>query len=181
MSLIQDISSDPILNKSYFSKLEDVGFNIPSTEVKELYKSIRGLKSTKPGRIVPKISSSDDYQVQISLLSQVQSLQDQIHENDINLRIIYANYSELKDEAMNYINKKYYSELSELSSESAKKTVIAAALHPIENGLSKLESLIEMSDLTMKHLDRTGWNLKEANGLVSEYLKVMRYPMKVSV
>jgi hypothetical protein len=83
--------------------------------------------------------------------------------------------------ATNYINKKWFVEINSLKTEGTKKSVFSAALQPIQRGLSRIEVVMSLADDTMKHLDRTNWNVKEANVLITEYLKPLRFPVKTSI
>ena len=180
-NIVFEISSDPNLAKNFFSKLSDPEFDIPEKDIVRDLKTLRGLRSIKAGRLVSRASSPEDYQSQLNIMSQIQGLQDKAHEIKMDLLGLKTNWEELLEIASNYIHKKYYDEVLSLKNEALRKATFSAALQPLQRGLARIDNLMVMAEETQKHLERTMWNIKEANTLIVEFLKPLKYPTKSSV
>lgn len=171
------ISSDPNLIQKIFPKLKDPKFSIPS-EYEEELRSFSGIKSTEKGILISKVTTPNDYQTQLSLLSYVQHCLDRCHEINTDLYIIQARFTELLVIATRIITLNYFSDLNELK-ESMRKLVMAVALQPIQEGIDKLQVLIGIGESTHKHLTATNFNIKEGTEIITEYLALLKYPNTV--
>lgn len=173
------VSSDPILMKNIFSRLKDPQYAIPN-EYEEQIKKLRGLKSTEKGVLVSRITSPDDYQTQLKLLSHVQNMLDHMHEIHTNLLIILARWKELHNAATRVIMLNYFNEINELK-EGVRKVIMNVALAPIQDGIDRLGNLILLSEITQKHLVTTNWNIKESSTIIKDYLSLYKFGSSVRV
>jgi hypothetical protein len=178
-NIVVEISSDPNLAKSFFSKMEDGDYKFVEKEYREELKALRGLRAIKAGRLVSRVTSPEDYNEQLLLLSSMQGFLDRLHDIKMELLGYKTNWEELLDVATNYVNKKYHAELVVLKNEATRKAVYSAALQPLQRGLARIDRLVEMTDETIRHIDKTLWNIKEANHLIDEYLRPLKFPAKV--
>jgi len=166
------IASDPDLMKNVYSKLRDPYYTIPNYE--EEIKKMRGIRSADKGVLVSKVTTPEDYQSQLALISVVQNCLDHIHELNTNLYIIQSRYKELLGAANRIITLKYFDELNELK-DGVRKTVMAVSLQPAQEGIDRLQHLINLGENTYKHLTATNWNLKEATEIITQYLTMYRF------
>ena len=166
------VSSDPNLIK-IFSRLREPQFRI-TTEYEDEIKTLRGIKSTDKGVLVSKVTTPDDYQKQLALLSSVQHCLDRIHEINTDLYIIQAKWKELLNSATRIIMLAYYVDLNELK-EGVRKILMTVALQPIQEGIDRIQTLIELGETTQKHLTATNFNIKEGTEIIKEYLSLLKY------
>jgi len=165
------ISCDPKLLK-IVNQLKDPKFKIP--EYDKEFKTLHAIKSTDKGVLVSKSISPDDYQTQKTLIGMVQHCLDQVQEMNNELYEVQHFWKEVFNDAVQYINLTYFTELNELK-DGIRKAVLAAALHPIQEGLDKLQYLIERGEQCYKHLNGTNWNIKESTLIIKEYLASLKY------
>jgi len=167
------IASDPILNKNIFSRLSEPQFQIPN-EYEESLKNIFNMKGASKGVLVSKVTSPEDYQTQLKLISMVQHLLDRVHDINTNLYSIQHKWNEMLKAANRIITLTYFDELNELK-DGVRKTVLAVALQPVQDGVDKTTYLVERGESTYRHLNATNWNLKEGTAIVKEYLTLLKY------
>ena len=167
------VASDPTLIKKIFTRLKDPQYLIPD-ELEDEIKKLRGIHSTEKGVLVSKVTTPDDYQTQLQLISHIQNMLDHIHEIHINLLIILAKWTDLYNAAMRVITFNYFDETNALK-EGVRKTVLAVALSPIQNGIDKLQHLINLVESTQKHLIASNWNIKEGSTIIRDYLSLYKF------
>jgi hypothetical protein len=173
------VSSDPILLKKVFIKLKDPQYSIPK-DMEEQIKKLGDIKSVSKGVLVSKVTTPDDYQTQLKLLSGVQHLLDRVHDITTDLYGIQFRYKELYNEALGVVMRGYFDEINELK-EGVRKTVIAVALQPIQEGIDRLQHLIDLSESSYKHLTATNWNVKESTEIIKDFLSMYRFGSNVRV
>jgi len=171
------VASDPNLVRLY-SKLKEAHYNIP--EYEEEIRKLRGLKTTDKGVLVSRVTSAEDYQTQLKLLSVLQHLLDRVHEINTDLYIIQSRYKELHAAATKVITLAYFDELNELK-DGVRKTVVSVALQPVQNGIDRLQNLIDLGETTQKHLISSNWNVKESSTIIKEYLGLFKFGSSVRV
>jgi 3D (Asp-Asp-Asp) domain-containing protein len=172
------VASDPTLMK-FYSRLKDPHYRIPS-EYEDDIKKLRGVKSTEKGVLVSKVTTPEDYQTQLAVLSAIQHCLDRIHEINTDLYIVHARWKELLGAASRAITLAYFDELNELK-DGVRKTVISVALQPVQDGLDKIQALIDMGELTHKHLTATNFNIKEGTEIITQYLSMFKFGSSVRV
>jgi hypothetical protein len=84
-------------------------------------------------------------------------------------------YKEIYNKALKVITLNYFNELNELK-DGVRKTVISVALQPIQEGLDRLEYLIDLGESAYKHLTATNWNVKEGTEIIRDYLSLLKFP-----
>jgi hypothetical protein len=166
------VASDPTLIKNIYSRLRDPYYAIPSYE--EEIQKMRGIRSTEKGVLVSKVTTPEDYQSQLALISAVQNCLDRIHELNTYLYVIQSRYKELLSQANRVITLNYFDELNELK-DGVRKTVISVALQPVQDGIDRLQHLIDLGEGTYKHLTATNWNLKEGTEIITQYLSLYKF------
>jgi len=167
------ISSDPTLIKNFYNKIKEPQYNIPDN-CEDLIKQYSTLRAVQKGLLVSKVTNPDDYQTQIKFISVVQNNLDQIHELTLDLYNVHYKWIELFNGANRYITLTYFVELNELK-DGVRKAVLAAALFPVQEGVNRLQHLIERGESTYKHLMSINWNLKEGVEIIKEYLGLLKY------
>ena len=172
------VASDPTLMK-YYARLKDPHYRIP-VEYEDEIKKLRGVNSTEKGILVSKVTTPDDYQTQLAILSAIQHCLDRIHELNTDLYVIQARWKELLNAATRVITLTYFDELNALK-DGVRKTVVAVALQPVQDGFDKLQSLIDMGESTHKHLTATNFNVKEGTEIITQYLSMFRFGSSVRV
>lgn len=170
------VASDPNLMK-LFSKLTEPQYRIP-IEYEEEIKKLRDISSTEKGILVSKVTSAEDYQTQLKLLSAVQHLLERSHDINTNLYVILAKYKELFKLASRMITLGYFDELNILK-DGVRKSVVLTALYPIQEGLDRVENLIILGEGTYKHLTATNFNIKAASTLIQEYMSLFKFGSNV--
>jgi len=178
-NLVVRVSSDPTLIKNVFSRLKEPQFKIPD-QYEEQIKKLRGLKATDKGVLVSKVTSPHDYQVQLKLLSLIQDMLDHTHSIITDLYIIQSRYKELLNSATRVILLNYFEELNQLK-DGMRKIVMSVALEPIQQGLDRIQTLIELSETTHKHLTATNFNIKESNTIIQDFLSMYKFGSSVRV
>ena len=176
-NLVVRISSDPVLVKNILSKLKDPQYNIPN-EYEEMIKGFGGISSTEKGVLVSKVTTPEDYQVQIKLLSAVQHYMDRVHDLTTDLYAIQNRWVKLHGDANRIILLTYFDDLNALK-EGVRKSVMTVALQPIQEGIDRLQHLIDRGESTYKHLMSTNWNIKEGVGIIKEYISLLKYGTSV--
>lgn len=171
------VASDPTLMR-LFTKLKEDYYKIPNYE--DEIKKLKGLKTTDRGVLVSRVTSAEDYQTQLKLLSILQHLLDRIHEINTELYIILSRYKELHAAATKVITLAYFDELNELK-DGVRKTVVSVALQPVQNGVDKLQHLIDLGETTQKHLISSNWNIKESSTIIKEYLGLFKFGSSVRI
>ncbi len=166
------VSSDPNLIK-LFSRLKQPEYTIPIGYEKEL-KSLLDIKDVDKGLLISKITSVDDYQSQLKLMSILQHLLDRTHCINTDLYIICSKYKELYNVANKLILISYFDDLN-LLKDGVRKLVMQVALQPITIGMDKLQHLIDLGESTHKHLIASTWNIKECSALIKEYLSMYKF------
>jgi hypothetical protein len=172
-NLMLRISSDPILVKNIFSRLKDPQYTIPSN-IEERLKKFGGIHSSEKGVLVSKVTTPDDYQTQIQILSIIQHYLDQVHDITTDLYMIHNKWMKLHTDAHKVILLTYFDELN-LLKDGVRKAVMSVALQPVQEGIDKLQYLIDRGESTYKHLMNTNWNVKEGVGIIKEYLSLLKY------
>lgn len=172
-NLVVRISSDPVLVKNVLSRLKDPQYAIP-TNSEELIKQFGGISSTEKGVLVSKVTTPEDYQVQIKLLSAIQHYMDRVHDITTDLYTIQNRWVKLHGDANRIILLTYFDDLNALK-DGVRKSVMAVALQPIQEGIDRLQHLIDRGESTYKHLMSTNWNVKEGVGIIKEYLSLLKY------
>ena len=178
-NLVVRVSSDPSLMKHVFSRLKEPQYQI-SENYEEQIKKLRGIKSTEKGVLVSKVTSPADYQTQLKLLSHVQNMLDHIHNIVTDLYIIQSRYKELLNVATRIILLNYFDELNVLK-DGMRKAVMGVALEPIQQGIDRLETLIDVGESVHKHLTATNFNIKEATSIIENFMSVYKYGSSVRV
>lgn len=173
------VSSDPILLKTIFARLKEPQYKIPDA-IEEEIRKFKGVKSTDKGTLVSKVTTPEDYQAQIALMAAIQNCLDHAHEMNTVLYGIQHKYKELHNIALRHITLTYFNELNELK-DGVRKIVTNVALQPIQEGLDKLEYLIELGESSYKHLTATNWNVKESTDVIREYLSLLKFPVNRSI
>lgn len=173
INLAVRVASDPTLITKIFPRLKDPQYQIPDTYEEEI-KNLRGIHSTEKGVLISKVTTPEDYQFQLKLLSAVQNCLDKVHEINTNLYIIQSRYKDLLNAATRVITLNYFDELNELK-DGVRKTVIMVALQPIQEGYDRLEGLIAVGEAAYKHLTATNFNIKEGVDIIKEYLSLLRF------
>lgn len=172
------VASDPTLMK-YYTRLKDPHYRIP-VEYEEEIKKLRGISSTDKGVLVSKVTTPDDYQTQLAVLSAIQHCLDRIHEINTDLYVVQSRWRELLNAATRVLMLTYFDELNELK-EGVRKIVMSVALQPVQEGVDKLQSLIDMGESTHKHLTATNFNVKEGTEIITQYLSMFRFGSSVRV
>lgn len=172
-NLVMRISADTTLNKNVYSRLKEPGFNLPMDYEDEL-KSLGRISSSEKGVLVSKVTTPEDYQTQIQLLSGIQHNLDRVHDITTNLYALHNRWMDLHGQATRIILMTYFEELNQLK-EGVRKTVMGVALQPVQMGVDRLQSLIDRGESTYKHLMGTNWNVKEGVGIIKEYLSLLKY------
>lgn len=167
------VASDPTLIKKIFTRLKDPQYQIPDGLEDEI-KKLRGIHSTEKGVLVSKVTTPDDYQTQLKMISLVQHCLDRVHDINTSLYGIQYKYKELHNAALKVITLNYFDELNDLK-DGVRKTVVAIALQPIQEGIDRLQHLIDAGETTYKHLTATNWNLKAGTEIIREYLSLLKY------
>jgi hypothetical protein len=170
------VSSDPTLIK-FLMRLKEPQYRIP-IEYEEEIKKLRGIGLADKGVLVSKVTTPEDYQDQLKLLSAVQNCLDHIHELNLNLYIIQSKYKELFNLATRVITLGYFDELNELK-DGVRKVVVQVALQPIQEGIDKLETLVALGESTNKHLTAVNFNIKEGTSIIREYLSLFKFGSSV--
>lgn len=165
------IASNPNLLK-IIGQLKNPKFNIPNYD--KDFKTLHSIKSADKGTLVSKVISPDDYQTQKLLIGMVQHCLDQTQEMNNELYAVQHSWKEIFNEASKYLHLTFFDELNELK-DGVRKSILAAALHPIQEGLDKLQYLIDRGEATYKHLNGTNWNIKESTLIIKEYLSTLKY------
>lgn len=178
-NLVVRVSSDPSLMKHVFSRLKEPQYQI-SENYEEQIKKLRGIKSTEKGVLVSKVTSPADYQTQLKLLSHVQNMLDHIHNIVTDLYIIQSRYKELLNVATKIILLNYFDELNVLK-DGMRKAVMGVALEPIQQGIDRLETLIDVGESVHKHLTATNFNIKEATSIIENFMSVYKFGSSVRV
>jgi hypothetical protein len=172
-NLVVRISSDPTLVKNVFSKLKEPQYAIPEN-FEELLKELGGIKSSEKGILVSKVTSPNDYQMQMKLLSSVQHYLDRVHDITTDLYAVQNRWKMLLNSATRVILLTYFDDLNALK-DGVRKTVMSVALYPIQEGVDRLQTLIDRGESTYKHLMTTNWNIKEGVSIIKEYLGLLKY------
>lgn len=166
------MSSNPVLLTKIFVRLKEPQYQI-AKEIEDEIKKLGDIKSTDKGVLVSKVTTPEDYQTQLKLLSGVQHLLDRMHEINTSLYGIQHRYKELHNNALRVLMLTYFDELNELK-DGVRKTVISVALQPVQEGLDRIAYLIDLGETTYKHLTAVNWNLKEASNIIKDYLSLYR-------
>jgi hypothetical protein len=168
------VSSDPILLKTIFTRLKDPQYHIDDKIEAEIT-ALNGIKSTDKGVLVSKVTTPDDYQTQLTIIAAVQHCLDRVHDINTMLYGLQHRYKEIYNKALKVITLNYFNELNELK-DGVRKTVISVALQPIQEGLDRLEYLIDLGESAYKHLTATNWNVKEGTEIIRDYLSLLKFP-----
>jgi len=176
-NLVVRITSDTTLIQNIFSKLKEPQYQIPK-EYAALIKQFGGISSSEKGVLISKVTTPEDYQMQMKLLSGVQHYMDRIHDITTDLYVLHSRWMELHNQASRVILMTYFDEIN-LLKEGVRKSVMAVALQPVQGGLDKIQSLIDRGESTYKHLSATNWNVKEGVGIIKEYLSLLKYGTSV--
>lgn len=171
------VASDPALMRLY-SKLKESHYSVPDYE--DEIKKLRGIRATEKGVLVSKVTSVEDYQTQLKLLSILQHLLDRIHEINTDLYIIQSRYKEMHAAATKAVILTYFDELNELK-DGVRKTVVQVALQPVQMGMDRLQHLIYLGESTQKHLMSSNWNVKEGSNIIKEYLSLFKFGSSVRI
>jgi len=166
------ISSDPALLK-LISNLDQPYYHIPN-EYEDMIKKLSGMKSTDKGVLVSKVTTTEDLQTQLKLVSAIQHCTDRIHDINTDLYVIQSRWKEMYNSAIKILTLNYFNEL-DLLKDGVRKTLISVALHPIQSGIDKIDMLIYIGEKTHKHLTATNWNLKMSSEIIQEYLSTFKY------
>jgi len=172
------VASDPQLMK-LFTRLKDPAYHIDK-EYEEMIKQLGSVRSAEKGVLVSKATSPEDLQTQLRLMSGIQHCLDRIHDINTDLYIVQNRYKELFNTGLNIITLNYFNELNELK-DGVRKSVLAVALSPIQEGINRLQHLIDRGETTHKHLTATNWNIKSATDIINEFLSVFKYGSSVRV
>jgi len=172
-NLAVKIASDPALQKKIFSRLKEPQFGIPDG-CEDLIKGLGTIKSPDKSVLISKATSPTDYQTQLEVLSKVQHLMDRTHDITTQLYFIQQHWNDLLKTASRLITLTYFDELNNLK-DGVRKSVLAAVLQPIQDGVDRLQLLIERSEGTYKHLNGTVWNIKEGVEITKEFLTLLKY------
>lgn len=172
-SLIVRMSSDPKLLQHFVSLTKQHDYVIPM-QYEDNLKAFSEIGSMDKGLLVANVASPDDYQTQIKLLSRIQHCLDRCHEITMDLYRIHHKWLELNNRAFKYLNLTYFEELNDLK-DGVRKSVLAVALHPIQEGVEHLQFLIDRGETSYKHLMGKSWNVKEGNLVITEYLKLLKF------
>jgi len=172
------VASDPTLLKLLI-KLKEPQYRIP-IEYEEEIKKLRGISLADKGVLVSKVTTPEDYQDQLKLLSAVQNCLDHIHELNLNLYIIQSRYKEMFNLATRIITLGYFDELNELK-DGVRKVVVQVALQPIQEGIDRLETLVTLGESTNKHLTAINFNIKEGTTIIRDYLSLFKFGSSVRV
>jgi enamine deaminase RidA (YjgF/YER057c/UK114 family) len=164
--LIAEITQDPKLVK-IMERIEDTKFEIPAYE-EELRMLIK-----LEGTLVMKITGPENYQYLISMLSKTQSFRERVVEIKKHLVSLENLWEKVQRLAIRHINLNYFDRVEELR-EGTKKMLFSSSLLPIEEGLSQVKNLKEQTELALKHLDTTLWNIKEESGMIKEYFDLLK-------
>lgn len=170
--LVVRISSDPVLQKRYL-KLKEPQFVIPDG-VEDAFKQYSSLRALGKSFLISKITSADDYQTHVNLISKVQNLLDNVHELNTQLYFIQHRWIEILNAASRIITINYFGELDALR-DGVRKTVMQVALGPVQDGVDRLQYLIERGEATYKHLTGKVLNVKEGASITKEYLSMLKY------
>jgi len=173
------VASDPTLITKIFPRLKDPQYHISDTYEEEI-KNLRGIHSTEKGVLISKVTTPEDYQFQLKLLSAIQHCLDQLHEINTNLYVIQSRYKDLLNAATKVIMLTYFEEINNLK-EGMRKIVLNIALAPIQDGFDKLQSLIDLGEATQKHLMASNWNIKEGTTIIRDYLSLYKFGSNVRV
>lgn len=173
------VASDPMLIKKIFIRLTDPQYHIPK-EIEEEIKKLGDVRSTDKGVLVSKVTTPEDYQTQLKLISGIQHLLDRIHEINTTLFSIQHQYKELYNAALRIVMLTYFNELNELK-DGVRKVVVAVALQPIQEGLDKLQYLIDITESSQKYLTAANFNIKDATAIIRDYLSLYKFGSNVRV
>lgn len=166
------IAADPQLMK-LFTKLKDPYYDIPEKYEKTI-KELGTIKNVNKGLLISKVTTPDDYQTNLKLISALQHCLDNLHEINTDLYIIQSRYKEIHSLGMNILMLNYFTELDTLK-DGVRKTLLTIALRPIQEGLDKLETLINIGERTHKHLTATTWNVKMSTQVLQDYLSIFKF------
>lgn len=166
------MSSNPVLLTKVFVRLKEPQYQVPK-EIEDEIKKLGDIRSTDKGVLVSKVTTPEDYQTQLKLLSGVQHLLDRMHEINTTLYGVQHRYKELYNNALRVLMLTYFDELNELK-DGVRKTVISVALQPVQEGLDRISYLIDLGETTYKHLTAVNWNLKEGTEIIGNYLSLYK-------
>lgn len=170
------VAADPQLQK-LFTRLKDPQYYIPN-DYETTLKQIGDIRPTEKGTLVSKVTTPEDLQTQLRLLSGVQNCLDHTHELNTSLYILQAKWKELYNAGLQIVMLNYFNELNDLK-DGVRKIVVSIALQPIQTGIDRLEHLIELGERSHKHLTATNWNVKKASEIIQEYLSIFKYGSSV--
>lgn len=170
-NLAVKIASNPKLLK-IFEQLKNPQFKIP--DYAKEFKALHNIKSADKGTLVSKSISPEDYQIQKQLIEMVQHCLDRVKEMNDELYEAQHLWKEVFSKASEFIHLTYFDELNELK-DGFRKSVLAAALYPVQEGLDKIQYMIDRGESTYKHLNGTNWNIKESTLIIKEYLSTLKY------
>ena len=105
---------------------------------------------------------------------------DHIHNLNTDLYIIQARYKELLNGATRIIMLTYFDELN-LLKDGMRKIVMGVALEPIQQGIDRLQALIDVGEAVHKHLTATNFNIKEATSIIENFMSLYKYGSSVRV
>lgn len=162
------ISSDPAFQKTYINKTKDPSWQIPTnyeTELKDYYSA--------PITLIGTISGPDDYKTLVEAQSLLKVHKERVAVVVHHLRALQYRWEKLYRKALRYIEISHYRELSTVK-DSIRKSVLSAALEPIEEGVKELNYLVEMANMVKSHLDDIGWAVKHSGDLVNNYFSTVR-------
>ena len=173
LNLAVKISSDPAMQKKIFSRLKEPQFTIPNN-CEEFLNKINDIKSTEKGTLISKVTSPDDYQTQIHLMSRVQHLLDQVQELSTRLYFIQQHWNDLLKAAKRIITLTYFDELNALK-DGVRKQILEVALQPVQDGVDRLQCFIERAESSYSHLNGKIWNIKKGAEITKEFLTLLKY------
>ena len=172
-NVLLDNSSDPWLIKDYLHQVNDPGLAVPvHFEV-----DFRHFMGTEPrgGQLPTRINGPEDYQAVFGLIQRTQGMLDTIGDRQLLLYGLRSRWREILGDATKYLNLRYYNVIEGQKTETAKKVLINTALHPLIQGIIKIESLCEQADKCYGHLASVMFNLKDSAKIVDQYLATLRY------
>jgi hypothetical protein len=166
------IASDPALMK-LFAGLKDPAYHVPD-DCEASLKQMGSIKASDKGVLVSKVTTPEDLQTQLRLLSMVQHCLDRIQDMNTDLYIVQSRWKQVHSSAMKIITLAYFNELDFLK-DGVRKTVVSVALQPVQQGIDRLQDLIDIGERTHKHLTATNFNIKDGTKIIQEYLSLFKF------